>query len=255
MPFPNDKLTPASTLTVAQAEDLTGATISDWDLDAKADLTQEIPRPWPRFSFAESDRFGFCRHGHPGNHEIRGFSAGKPGQVPLLLFLLMQDTNCFKPRSGLHTLFLVHRLFRWSAAITREGGALRRAAWHDKVDIDTMAPIPRHLHDLRQRCVPMGLKLGISGMELPITSMLAYAMEAAYPNAGSTVLCCSRELMNYWSKGPFPDVAKAAHALLDDLLARGAAQIEANGMNVIDGKWLDLPGYEPLFDTEDMGMF
>jgi sulfur carrier protein ThiS len=247
-----EKFTPDTKITIEQAENLTGRTIRETDLHLALGLSPECPAPWTQFAYRQADEYGFFRESHPADPDIEGYAAGRPGQIPLLLAMLIQELRTFDPDSGLCTLLAQKGLHRYWMAVQYEGSLLRRAAWHEDADISRANGVQSRLISLHKAVDKLlePIRHNVDGMQ--ISGMLEYGVASQYPMATVNVLCCSREQAQYWASGPYAAVVEAGRALVNDLLSRATRVLSAAGVEVIDGKWLTLPGYEPLFDSRDI---
>lgn len=251
----SEKLTPTSQISVAEAENLAGTTITEADLMLASSLGAEVPQAWDGYPFELTDWLGFSSVCNPSNPDIQGYSAGKPGYIPLVLAVLLTNPRTFYASSALTALLAQKGLHRWFMAIRYEGGLLRHASWDDRENTKGMPAVPARLLDLHRLCdksFPY-FHLNIGGLHIP--SMLDYGIKSMYPGAFSNVLCCSKQQAEYWASGVYPAVAQAAEALVHDLLERCRNELLSRGVEVIEHKWVQLPGYEPLFDSEDITMF
>jgi hypothetical protein len=214
---------------------------------------QSILTPWPEFAFQKPDAFGFFAEWFPNDPVRRGYAAGKPGHVPLLLALLLTSPAAYKPQAAVQILFVRHHLFAYSGAIFEASAALLDSAWN-MPDAGALSPVQRQLVELQRACHGK-LSAPLRRDRLLTVTDLEYGVLVTNPAAGGAVLECSSAQWQFWQSSAYRDVVDAGKRLVNVLLERSIAQLEKEGIPILDGKWIEVPGYVPLFDTFNIDDF
>ena len=214
-------------------------------------MTENAPilPPWPDFPYANPDEYGFFSGVHPKNGDQIGHFAGKPDHVPLLLAVLLLGLNTYESDSAVATLFARYKLHRYTQVLHYENGPLLDAAWSQLADTEPLSPLQKQLIALQALCEKMLPRVYLCVEGLSVLPELAFAVQAMNPPPISHHQ--TDELVTYRRTGPFRQVVEAAQDLVDDLLMRCAFYFESNGVEVVDARWVRIPGYQPLFEVHD----
>jgi hypothetical protein len=151
------------------------------------------------------------------------------------------------------TLFLRNHLFAYSGTIFEASAALLDSAWN-MPDAGALSPVQRQLVELQRACHGK-LSAPLRRDRLLTVTDLEYGVLVTNPAAGGAVLECSSAQWQFWQSSAYRDVVDAGKRLVNVLLERSIAHLEKEGIPILDGKWIEVPGYVPLFDTFNIDDF